>query len=79
MLVRTQISLTAEQHATAMRLAAERGVSMSAIMREALDHLVRISERTGAQALLEWAERNQQPGAAQVAVDHDAHLGEGGW
>ena len=79
MMVRTQISMTAEQHETITRIAAERGVSVSALVREALDHLVRISERTGAQALLEWAERNQQPGAAQVAVDHDEHLGEGGW
>ena len=52
---------------------------MSAIMREALEHLARVTGRTGAQALLAFANEHPQPGAAQVGIDHDEHLGDGNW
>ena len=79
MMVRTQISMTSEQHEMITRMAAARGVSMSALIREAVDQLVRASATTAAQALLEFADEFQSPGAAAIALDHDNYLAEGEW
>lgn len=79
MMVRTQISLTEDQHDAISRLAASRGVSMSALIREAVDQLVRASGKTAAQALLDLAREHPLPGAAHVGVHHDDHLASGNW
>jgi hypothetical protein len=75
-MVRTQISLTEEQHAALTELAAARGTSMSALIRAAVDELVRLSGTTAAEALLKWS--NEFSGS-YGGIHHDEVLGEGPW
>jgi len=76
-MVRTQISLTPEQYEAVQRLAERREESMAAVIRDAVDRLVALSQQTAAEALLEMA--GQFPditgdGATNVAEDHDEFL-----
>ncbi|MEO6120724.1 MAG: ribbon-helix-helix protein, CopG family [Acidimicrobiales bacterium] len=77
-MVRTQISLTAEQHGALTRQAAEKGTSMSALVREAVDHLVeRNDAATAIRDALEMIEKgNFRSGHHDIAVNHDSYLEE---
>ena len=78
-MVRTQIQLTASQVAELKRLAAARGVSMAAVIREALDaHLAR-------EAGPSWEERVERAlaavgccasGVGDLAERHDFYFAE---
>jgi hypothetical protein len=78
-MVRTQISLTEDQHIALTKLAKARGTSMSALVRQAVDELVRLSGATAAEALLKWADEYGGPMGGDIATRHDEILGEGRW
>lgn len=76
-MVRTQISLTQEQYDALQVLAERRSESMAAVIRDAVDRLVALSQQTAAEALLEMA--GQFPditgdGATDVSENHDDYL-----
>ena len=54
-MVRTQVSLTEEQYVAVKNIAAERGVSFSAVIRDTVDNLVVLSRRSAAEGLLSIA------------------------
>ena len=75
-MVRTQIQLTEEQAARLRRVAAERGVSMAAVIREAVDS-VGLGEKDQAR----WERAMSAVGCGSsgrrdIAVEHDRHLAE---
>jgi Ribbon-helix-helix protein, copG family len=74
--IRTQISLTAEQMDGLRRVAAERDMSIAAVIREAVDELIHAGD---------WPERRRRAlaaagrfssGRADVSAAHDAYLTE---
>ncbi|MGH3441973.1 MAG: ribbon-helix-helix protein, CopG family [Nitriliruptorales bacterium] len=71
-MIRTQISLTAEQHERLRRRAAERGVSMSELIREAVD----VVEHTRRERLerARAAFGRHGSGRDDVSEEHDRHL-----
>jgi hypothetical protein len=73
-MVRTQISLTQEQHAAVHALAERRGESMSAIIRDAVDRLVSQSQMSAAEVLLEFAGTFEPLDPDEPWVDHDTYL-----
>jgi hypothetical protein len=72
-MVRTQISLTEEQYAAVKGIAAERGVSLSAVIRETVDNLVVLSRRNAADGFLSIAGIGDS-GRVDIAVNHDEYL-----
>ncbi|MGH9155896.1 MAG: ribbon-helix-helix protein, CopG family [Acidimicrobiales bacterium] len=75
-MVRTQISLTKEQHEELTRQAAEQGISMSALVRDAVD---KVLDRSRAEAAVQRAlamigSGNFRSGHHDIAVNHDAYL-----
>ncbi|MGH9190623.1 MAG: ribbon-helix-helix protein, CopG family [Acidimicrobiales bacterium] len=80
-MVRTQISLTEEQHRALQERAGAEGRSMSAIIRDALDGALR--SPSDAPALEErWERVLRMPtfasGLHDVSERHDRHLADGG-
>lgn len=76
--IRTQIQLTDEQAARVKRIARRRGVSMAAVIRDALDATAEDAEVLRAQA---WARFDSAVGAfhggtANVSEQHDAALAD---
>ncbi len=80
-MIRTQISLTPEQHERLQRVAGERGVSMSSVIREAVDAQVPDEDA-------EWRKRRERAfalagafrsGYTDTAERHDDVLAEEGW
>jgi hypothetical protein len=76
--VRTQISLTADQAAGLSRLARERGVSMAAVVRDAVDVVLAQHSQDGRweRALAMIGRYRSKDGATDVAENHDAYLAE---
>lgn len=74
-MIRTQISLTEAQHETLREVAAQRGVSMSALIREAVEATV-LSDREGRTRELIKAlqESDFRSGFADVSENHDYYL-----
>ncbi|MBX7161765.1 MAG: ribbon-helix-helix domain-containing protein [Acidimicrobiia bacterium] len=75
-MIRTQISLTEEQHERLRALAAERGESMSALIREAIDAVGAVDRRREAhRRLLAWArDSGFRSGDTDVSENHDTYL-----
>lgn len=75
-MVRTQIQLTEAQARALKRLAAERGVSIAALIREAVDRLVHGGDPDAVwrRALAVIGRYSAGPG--NVSEDHDRHLEE---
>jgi len=72
-MVRTQVQLTESQFAALKRAARERGVSIAALIREAVDLAVaQPSESRRARALR--VAGISSSGLSDVAVDHDRYL-----
>lgn len=76
---RTQVSLEPEQAARLRRLAAERGVSMARLIREAVDAAYGADAPDSREA--RWARAMSAVGCASsglgdVSVNHDAYLDE---
>ncbi|MGI9110618.1 MAG: CopG family transcriptional regulator [Gaiellaceae bacterium] len=77
-MVRTQISLTEEQAQRLKRVARERGVSMAAVIREAVDAAV---PETDPDREAKWARAlaavgSFSSGLGDVSENHDEHLAE---
>ncbi|HEX7248669.1 MAG TPA: CopG family transcriptional regulator [Actinomycetota bacterium] len=77
-MVRTQIQLTVEQAEKAKRLAAERGVSMAEVIREAVDRLPERDDRAErfarALAAVKRGGFRDREGKTDVSVRHDEYL-----
>ena len=78
MLVRTQIQLSDEQASALKEIAAERGVSVAALIRAAVDDLVSRRDQRGrwGRALAVVGRFHDREGARDVALDHDRYLEE---
>jgi Arc/MetJ-type ribon-helix-helix transcriptional regulator len=77
-MLRTQIQLTVEQAEKAKRLAAERGVSMAEVIREAVDRLPERDDRAErfARALAAVGTGRDIEGKTDVSVRHDEYLAD---
>lgn len=71
-MIRTQISLTVEQHERLRRRAAERGVSMSELIREAVEAVEHARRERLERARAAFG--RQGSGRDDVSEDHDDHL-----
>ena len=72
-MVRTQISLTEEQYVAVKGIAASRGVSFSAVIRETVDNLVAMSQRSAFEGLLSIA-GTAESGRSDISERHDDYL-----
>jgi hypothetical protein len=72
-MVRTQISLTEEQYATVKGIAAARGMSFSAVIRETVDNLAAMSNRPAVDSLLSIAGIGDS-GRSDISERHDDYL-----
>lgn len=72
-MVRTQISLTEEQYVAVKGIAAERGVSISAVIRETVDNLVELSRQSAGEGLLSIAGIGAS-GRSDISENHDEYL-----
>jgi len=77
-MIRTQIQLTAAQHRTLKRLAAERGVSMAALLRSLVD---RGLETEASDLAARWERASRLVGAfrskeGDLSTAHDRYLAE---
>lgn len=72
-MVRTQIQLTEKQMASVRRAAAERGVSIAAVIRELVDQGLRTDEDGRRARALSVAGRFQS-GTSTTSVEHDVVL-----
>lgn len=75
-MVRTQIQLTEEQAEGLRRLAARRGISMAALIREGVDRTLEQDERTAIweRAMSVVGKYRDMEGATDVAREHDRYL-----
>jgi hypothetical protein len=74
-MIRTQIQLTEEQARALKDLAAQRGVSMAELIRQAAEHLLaENSKRDKRRRALEAIGRF--PGPSDLSTNHDAYLAE---
>lgn len=75
-MVRTQIQLTEQQARTLKRLAAERGTSMAALIRDAVERLSGELEARDPRERARAAIGAFAGDGANTAEDHDRHLDE---
>jgi hypothetical protein len=75
-MVRTQIQLTQEQARAVKAMAANRGVSMAEVIREAVDRLVVEMERTDKMRSFMKLAGRYSSGLTDVSVNHDKYLEE---
>lgn len=74
-MIRTQVSLSTEQHEQLRRMASERGVSMAQLVREGVDRLLEADERRSRwQRFLTATDRFKGSGSRDVAANHDRYL-----
>ena len=73
-MIRTQISLTESQAADLQRIAAERGVSMAALVREGVDYVLRSHDDAGTRRRAVVAIGSFRSGDADVSERHDDYL-----
>ncbi len=75
-MVRTQIQLTEEQVKGLRRLAAERGISMAAVIRESVEHTLEQEDRgqLWERASSVFGKYTDPEGAANVSEEHDRYL-----
>ena len=76
-MVRTQIQLTEAQAAALRRMAAERGVSMAALIRDAVEQVIEAQEtQRGSWARALAVVGKYSSGLTDVAEEHDRYLEE---
>lgn len=75
-MIRTQISMTEDQAEGLRRLAAVRGRSQAALLREALDHLLGEDERRRRVERVRRSIGAYRSTGGNTAVDHDEALDE---
>jgi Arc/MetJ-type ribon-helix-helix transcriptional regulator len=78
-MVRTQIQLTDEQARRLRRLAADRGVSMAALVRDGVERVLAEQDREElwGRALSVVGKYRDREGARDVAENHDGYLEAG--
>jgi len=74
-MIRTQVQFTEEQAQRLRRVAAERGISMAALVRELVDEAIR-DPRSACIARASAAVGRFGSGVTTVSSDHDAELEE---
>ncbi len=75
-MVRTQISLSEHQHAFLKEAALQSGVSLSELVRQAVDELIRSRSRSSTESARAMIGA-LACGVSDVSVDHDRYLAEG--
>ncbi len=75
-MVRTQIQLTGEQAAAVKRIAAQRGVSMAAVIRDAVDGILDGDERRARWERALSVVGSASGGGENVSEEHDRYLEE---
>jgi predicted DNA-binding protein len=75
-MIRTEIQLTAEQVRQLKRIAAERGISVSAVIREAVEKAVGVDDGPAKRQRALAAVGRFRSGKHDVSTDHDRYLGE---
>lgn len=75
-MVRTQIQLTEAQARALKRAAAERGISMAAVIREVLDRSLATAADDATHRRALAAIGRYSSGRSDVAEEHDTHLAE---
>lgn len=75
-MIRTQIQFTEEQATALRRLAAERGVSIAELVREAVDRQLMETGTAARRRRALAAVGGFRSGRGDVSVDHDAHLAD---
>lgn len=80
-MIRTQISLTQDQMQRAKRAAARRGVSLAALIRQALERELSHDAPPAEATIASQLRGRYRSGRSDVAEHHDDHLGadERGW
>lgn len=78
-MIRTQISLDEDQWRRARRVAAERGMSLAGLIREALERVLEESVDAAARERAKRSVGGFHSGHRDTAEEHDAVLGEGRW
>jgi hypothetical protein len=75
-MIRTQVQLTEEQARQLKRIAAERGISVSAVIREAVEKAVAVDNGPARRQRALAAVGRFRSGKNDVGADHDRYLGE---
>ena len=76
-MIRTQIQLTDEQARALKHVAAERGVSIAAVIRDAVDEIVANADRERRWELAKSViGKYSDPTASDVSQTHDHHVAE---
>jgi 16S rRNA U516 pseudouridylate synthase RsuA-like enzyme len=75
-MIRTQIQLTEEQARRLKRIAAERGISVSALIREAVQMAVAVDDGPARWQRALSAVGKFRSGKKDVSVEHDRYLAE---
>jgi hypothetical protein len=78
-MIRTQISLTEDQMRRAKRCAARRGISLAALIREALDRALDTDADQRRRHIASEAVGGYRSGWSGVSVEHDEVLAEPDW
>ena len=75
-MIRTQIQLTEEQARELKRMAAERGISVSALIREAIEKAVAVDDGPAKRQRALGAVGRFRSGAKDISTEHDRYLSE---
>ena len=75
-MIRTQIQLTEEQARELKRIAAERGISISALIREAIEQTVAVDPGPARRQRALAVVGRFASGRTDVSVEHDRYLSE---
>jgi Arc/MetJ-type ribon-helix-helix transcriptional regulator len=78
-MVRTQIQLTEEQARRLKRRAAQRGVSMATVIRQAVDRVLADDDRESKRQRALSAAGKFRSGRSDIAERHDDYLAEDLW
>ncbi len=76
-MIRTQISLSEEQMLQARAEAERRGISLAAVIRDALDRMLAEGDRAEVRERARAAVGGFRSGTAHTSEDHDRALAEG--
>jgi plasmid stability protein len=75
-MIRTQIQLTEDQARQLKRIAAERGISVSAVVREAVEKAVAVDDVPAKRERALAAVGKFRSGKKDISTDHDRFLSE---
>lgn len=76
-MVRTQIQLTDDQARLLKVVASERGVSMAAVIRDAVDRAIEDAPLSQRRRVALAVVGRHRSGSSDIATDHDRHFADG--